>query len=84
MDDAEIAAMIDALIAARAPSATICPSEVARALVGDDGPWRASMPAIRQTAAAMAREGRLTVSRGGVVVDAEAGGGPIRLGRPTR
>ncbi|MEO9068067.1 MAG: DUF3253 domain-containing protein [Caldimonas sp.] len=79
---AEIAAAIQSLVGARAAPATACPSEVARRLAGDDGPWRALMPAVREAAAALARDGRISVTRGGVEVDAVAPGGPIRLGHP--
>ena len=72
---------IEALVDARADGATVCPSEVARALAGDDGPWRELMPAVRAAAADMARRGRLSVTRGGRDVDALSAGGPIRLGR---
>ncbi len=84
MSDAEIVAAIDTLLDARAPDATICPSEVARALVGASGPWRALMPAIRQAAAGLVHEGRLVITRGGEIVNVDAGGGPIRFGRPRR
>ncbi len=80
-DDAVLAATIFALLERRRPGATICPSDVARALSADEATWRASMPAIRRVAAGLARQGRLTVTRRGVEVDAEAPGGPIRLGR---
>ena len=84
MTDAAIAAQVFALLALRQPTATICPSEVARALVpGDEARWRAAMPEVRRVAARLASEGRLRVTRGGVpVADPQAPGGPIRLGRP--
>lgn len=77
-----IAAAIESMMAGRADGATLCPSEVARALAGDDARWRALMPAVRTAAAGLARTGRLSVTRGGVEVDATSPGGPIRLGRP--
>lgn len=82
MKAAEIATAIEALVAARAEPATVCPSEVARHLAGADGPWRELMPAVRAAAAALAALGRLSVTRQGVEVDALSAGGPIRLGRP--
>ena len=81
-DNTEIRAAIEALVGARAEGATVCPSEVARALAGADGPWRTLMPDVRSAAAELAREGRLSVTRGGKEVDALSAGGPIRLGRP--
>jgi hypothetical protein len=77
-----IVATIERLLRARDANATICPSEVARALAGDEGPWRAAMPQIRAVAAAMVDEGRLRVTRKGVDVDERSPGGPIRLGAP--
>lgn len=73
---------IFSLLTARREGATICPSDVARALVGDAGPWRGLMPRVRQVARVLAQDGRLRVTRGGVPADAVGGGGPIRLGRP--
>ena len=84
VDDAAIAATIDALIDARADGATICPSEVARALTSEGDAWRPAMPAVRRVAACLAHDGRIVVTRRGTVVDAESPGGPIRLGRPPR
>lgn len=79
---ASIEAKIFELLAAREPRATLCPSEVARALAEDEGPWRALMPAIREVARDLAAAGRLAVTHGGTPVDATRAGGPIRLGRP--
>lgn len=72
------------LLAARQPGATICPSEVARALVPDGGEWRELMPQIRQVAQHLAAHQRLSVTRGGTPIDATSPGGPIRLGRPAK
>lgn len=69
------------LLAARQPDATICPSEVARALLPDDTTWRALMPQVREVAQRLASTHRLSVTRGGVQVEATSPGGPIRLGR---
>lgn len=74
---------IFALLAARREGATVCPSEVARALVAEEGPWRLLMPQVRQVAQGLAASHRLHVTRGGVTVDATRPGGPIRLGLPT-
>ena len=80
--DASIEAQLFALLDRRRDGATICPSEVARALAGVDGVWRELMPRVRQVAQRLADEGRLRVTRGGEPVDATAKGGPVRLGRP--
>lgn len=82
MTDEAIAECIFALLAARRPGATICPSEVARALAPGDGPWRACMPRIRAVAQTLVQQGRLCVTRGGRAVDPARPAGPIRLGLP--
>ncbi len=82
MTPADIEHAIVLLLDQRKPGATICPSEVARSLASDGGPWRALMPQVRQVAQALAQDGRLHVTRGGAQVDATSRGGPIRLGRP--
>lgn len=78
---AEIAAAILAGVARRRPGATLCPSEVARALAGQDGDWRALMPAVRDAAALLLADGRIAVTQRGRAVAADIAG-PIRLGRP--
>ena len=79
---AEIAAAILAGVARRRPGGTLCPSEVARSLAGQDGDWRAMMPAVRAAAAGLLAEGRIAVTQRGRAVPADKAG-PIRLGRPT-
>lgn len=84
MTPAAIEGKIFELLGARQPGATICPSEVARALTADEpggGPWRELMPQIREVARQLAEQQRLRVTRGGAPVDATRPGGPIRLGR---
>lgn len=80
---AAIEAALLAVLAKRAESASICPSEVARALYpNDEAAWRAAMPQVREVAAAMARSGRLRISRHGVTLSPDdLDGGPIRLHR---
>lgn len=83
LTNADLEDRIFALLAARRAGATICPSEVARALTPDESGWRELMPRVREVAQGLARNHRLIVTRGGVEVDATSRGGPIRLGRPT-
>ena len=71
-------AAILALLAERAEGATICPSEVARALSDD---WRPLMPAVRAAAAELAASREVEVTQGGEVVDPATARGPIRLRR---
>lgn len=82
MTDADIEERIFALLSMRQPGATICPSEVARALAQEGCAWREKMPQVRGVAQALAQQHRLRVTRRGVPVDATAPGGPIRLGLP--
>jgi hypothetical protein len=74
---------IGELLADRDPGRTICPSEAARRLGGDDG-FRPLMPLVRDAARQMAARGELEVTQGGEVVDLAEARGPIRLRRPER
>lgn len=67
------------LLFARAPGATICPSEVARALAGPAGAWRDAMPAVDAAVDALAAEGRVGLSWKGAILPARDG--PYRIGR---
>lgn len=79
MDDDAVADAILAALAARGPGKSVCPSEPARALAAD---WRPLMPRVRETAARLAREGRLVVTQKGGPADALTARGPIRLRAP--
>ena len=81
--DSDIAATIFALLDQRRVGATICPSEVARAMFASESQWRTAMPKIREVAGQLARRGLLRVTRKGKDVDAASQGGPIWLGRPS-
>ena len=76
----EIEAAILRLLAGRRDGATICPSEVARAV--EPGNWRALMPEVRAGATAMAAQGRLRITQKGCPVDPETARGPVRLALP--
>jgi hypothetical protein len=69
------------LLAQRDEGRTICPSEAARALGGDDG-FRPLMPLVRDAAAHLVRRGELEVTQSGNVVDPSGARGPIRLRLP--
>ncbi len=71
-----------ALLEQRAPGATICPSEAARALGGDAG-FRPLMPLVRAAARELVARGELEVTQRGRVVDLDAARGAIRLRRAT-
>ncbi|SDC19464.1 Protein of unknown function [Geodermatophilus telluris] len=84
MDDAGAALerAIEALLDARTPGATICPSEAARA-VAPEG-WRDLMPEARAAAGRLAERGTVEVTQRGAVVDVGTARGPVRVRRVSR
>ncbi len=66
-------------LAARAPDASVCPSEVARQVRPEA--WRTLMPRVRAIAARLALAGELRATQGATEVDALTARGPIRLRR---
>jgi Protein of unknown function (DUF3253) len=71
------------LIAARSADKTICPSEAARAIAGDDpDAWGKLMQPVRRAAVQLAKEGRLVITRKGKLVDPDDFRGVYRLGAP--
>lgn len=71
------AAILD-LARERGPAKTICPSDAARALGGDD--WRDLMDDARNIARDLARSGDVEISQKGKVLDPDATWrGPIRI-----
>jgi hypothetical protein len=77
--DAVIRQRIEALLDARRPGASICPSDVARSL-RDEG-WRTLMPAVRDAAWGLVAAGTVEVTQRGAPVDRSARG-PLRIRRP--
>ena len=75
--DSELAEAIIALLNQRSNGATICPSEAARAVGGDD--WRALMEPARRAARRLVVEGLVVITQGGKVVDPSTAKGPIRV-----
>ena len=75
---AEAERAILGLLAQRDPGKTICPSDAARAIGGDDG-FRPLMPVVRDAARKLAAEGRIEVTQRGEVVDLDRARGAIRL-----
>ncbi|CAH0239594.1 hypothetical protein SRABI02_02897 [Plantibacter cousiniae] len=68
--------MLD-LLGKRAATSSICPSDVARAVGGDD--WRALMDDTRRVAWRLVEEGRVRITQGDEAVDRETVRGPIRI-----
>ncbi|MHA7139940.1 DUF3253 domain-containing protein [Arthrobacter sp. Sr33] len=67
------------LLDERAPEATICPSEAARAV--SDGQWRDLMEASRDAAKRLVAAGEVEITQGGAVIDPSIIKGPIRIRR---
>ena len=77
--DARLEAALTALLDTRAASATVCPSEVARAVGGED--WRELMEPARAAARRLVVAGTAEITQGGRVVDPSTARGPIRVRR---
>lgn len=64
---------------------TICPMEAAKAIAaaaGREGAWHTCLGAVRRTAVALAKHGRLVIYRKGKPVDPDDFRGVYRLGLP--
>ena len=77
--DRQLEGAIRQLLNDRPRGATICPSEAARAVGGDD--WRPLMESARQAARRLVAAGEIEITQGGRVVDPSTARGPIRLRR---
>lgn len=78
--DRRLAAVLAELLDRRAPTGSVCPSEVARAVGTDD--WRDLMEPVRVIARRLVARGEAEITQRGVVVDPTAVTGPIRIRRP--
>lgn len=65
----------------RPKGATLCPSDVARALEPEEEAWRALMGPVREAARRLVARGELQITQGGQVVDPSTAKGAIRLRR---
>ena len=72
---------ITGLLAQRDPGKTICPSDAARALAGEDD-FRPLMEPVRARARQMVARGDLEITQRGRVVDPDTARGAIRLRLP--
>ncbi|MFF2108111.1 DUF3253 domain-containing protein [Rhodococcus sp. ACS1] len=77
--DGELEDRIRALLDARADTASICPSDVARAVAPGD--WRPLMESVREAARRLAAAGEVEITQKGDVVDPDSARGPIRIRR---
>lgn len=80
--DRELEAATLRLLESRARTATICPSEAARAVGGDDeDDWRPLMEPARAAARRLVAAGEVEIVQKGRVVDPSTAKGPIRVRR---
>ncbi|MDV3136082.1 MULTISPECIES: DUF3253 domain-containing protein [Mycobacterium] len=78
MSEKKLREAILTLARERAPAKTICPSDAARAVGGDD--WRDLMEGARDIARDLARAGDVEIMQRGEVIDPDAQWrGPIRI-----
>ena len=69
---------IAAMLVQRGPGKTVCPSEVARALAGPGGDWRAHMDEVHHAVDELAATGRIVLSWKGAALPRRDG--PYRIG----
>ncbi|MCY0945763.1 DUF3253 domain-containing protein [Streptomyces antarcticus] len=70
------------LLERRGPTATICPSDAARAVYDGDGDgWRALMEPARQAARRLVATGEVEITQAGRPVEPAGVRGPIRIRR---
>lgn len=80
--DRALEGSIRTLLAARAATATICPSDAARDVYdGDDDGWRELMEPARRAARRLVAAGEVDITQKGSVVDPSTAKGPIRIRR---
>ncbi|MEU0008802.1 DUF3253 domain-containing protein [Streptomyces sp. NPDC006314] len=71
------------LLGKRAPGASVCPSDVARAVHRQAGEgWRELMEPVRRAAARLAARGQVEITQHGAPVDPARARGPLRIRRP--
>jgi hypothetical protein len=74
-----------ALLDERRAGASICPSDAARRVAGEDpDAWRPRMDEARAAAARLVERGAVVVTQGGDPVRPADARGPIRIRRPER
>jgi hypothetical protein len=79
VSDRDLERSILELLDQRANAASICPSEAARAVGGDD--WGTLMEPARRAARRLVAAGDVEITQGGAVVDPSRAKGPIRIRR---
>ena len=77
--DAALEQAIVELLNARARDASICPSEAAQRVGGED--WQRLMEPVRMAARRLVAQEKVQITQGGRVVDPSRAKGPIRIRR---
>lgn len=80
--DTDLERAILQLLDARSEGSTICPSEAARTIGGDD--WRDLMEPARRAARRLVDAGSVVITQKGNVVDPSRAKGPIRIRKVSR
>ena len=75
--DRDLETTIVGLLSGRARGTTVCPSEAARAVGGDE--WRPLMEPARAAARRLTARSHTVITQGGRVVDPSTAKGPIRI-----
>ncbi|WP_197983493.1 DUF2256 and DUF3253 domain-containing protein [Aeromicrobium sp. CFBP 8757] len=78
--DVDLERRVLEMLASRARTSTICPSDVARAVAPDD--WRPLMEPVRRAARRLVDRGEVEITQKGSVVDPSTAKGPIRIRLP--
>lgn len=79
-EDERLERAILKLLTGRDRASSICPSEAAKAVGGDE--WRSLMEPARRAARRLAHRGRIRMTQRNKVVDPSTFRGPIRLNHP--
>jgi hypothetical protein len=80
--DADLERALLDLLDRRARTATVCPSEAARAVGGaDEDAWRPLMEPARMAARRLVARGEAEITQAGRVVDPSTAKGPVRVRR---
>jgi hypothetical protein len=77
--DEQLTAAIRDLLDERAATSSICPSDAARRVGGED--WRELMEPARRAARRLVADGEVQITQKGAVVDPSTARGPIRIRR---
>ena len=78
--DLQLQDSLESLLDSRSSDVSVCPSEAARAVGGED--WKQLMEPARMAARRLVASGTAQITQGGQVIDPSHVKGPIRVRRP--